>query len=166
MPRKPRIEIGGDSISSSLAAIIAEGSSDPIMTTSSSRHSERQKTKLPFFLYTYCLIPNLLHLLIEMQDDPLSPIMQRVLTTYSQYHNRKYKEIGHLWSSSRLCGVRPTSRLAEQRKLRRTPHNLSWFAAGESQNRKPDTDLSKIAQYSQARLEFRPNRFAAGNLLR
>jgi REP-associated tyrosine transposase len=41
-----------------------------------------------------------------MQDDPLSQIMQRVLTTYSQYHNRKYKKIGHLFQSrykSILC---------------------------------------------------------------
>ncbi len=57
---------------------------------------ERQKAKLPFFLYAYCLMPNHLHLLIEMQDDPLSQIMQRLLTTYSQYHNRRYRKICHL----------------------------------------------------------------------
>jgi REP element-mobilizing transposase RayT len=30
-------------------------------------------------------MPNHLHLLIEMQDDLVSRIMQRVLTSYSQY---------------------------------------------------------------------------------
>src|SRR5262249_26838400 len=29
--------------------------------------------------------------------NPLSRITQRVLTTYSQYHNRKYKKVGHLF---------------------------------------------------------------------
>ena len=57
----------------------------------------QQKAKLPFYLYAYCLMPNHFHLLMEMQDDPVSRIMQRVLTTYSQYHNRKYKKIGHLF---------------------------------------------------------------------
>jgi hypothetical protein len=41
-------------------------------------------------------MPNHVHLLIEMQDDLVSRIMQRVLTGYRQYHNRKYKKIhGH-----------------------------------------------------------------------
>lgn len=41
-----------------------------------------------------------------MQDDLVSRIMQRVLTSYSQYHNRKYKKIGHLFQGrykSILC---------------------------------------------------------------
>jgi REP element-mobilizing transposase RayT len=51
-------------------------------------------------------MPNHVHLLIEMQDDRVSRIMQRVLTTYIQYHNRKYKKIGHLFQGrykSILC---------------------------------------------------------------
>ena len=44
-------------------------------------------------------MPNHFHLLIEMQEDPVSRIMQRVLTSYSQYHNRKYRKVGH------LCGA-------------------------------------------------------------
>ena len=60
----------------------------------------QQKAKLPLYLYAYCLMPNHFHLLIEMQDDKVSRIMQRVLTTYSQYHNRKYKKSGHLFQGS------------------------------------------------------------------
>src|SRR5574342_604301 len=56
-----------------------------------------QKAKRPFFLYAYCLMPNHVHLLIERQDDAVSRIMQSVLTGYSQYFNRKYKKIGHLF---------------------------------------------------------------------
>ena len=33
---------------------------------------QQQKSKLPFYLYAYCLMPNHVHLLIEMQDDLVS----------------------------------------------------------------------------------------------
>ena len=107
MARKPRIEIGGG-----LYHVITRGNNrrkifrthdDYVRFTSI---LAQQKAKLPFYLYAYCLLPNHVHLLIEMQDDPVSRIMQRVLTTYSQYHNRKYKKIGHLFQGrykSILC---------------------------------------------------------------
>jgi len=109
MPRKPRIEIGGG-----LYHVISRGNNrrkifrshdDYLRFTSILEH---QKAKLPFYLYAYCLMPNHVHLLIEMQDDPLSRIMQRVLTSYSQYHNRKYKKIGHVFQGrykSILCQI-------------------------------------------------------------
>src|SRR5436190_1222780 len=46
-----------------------------------------QKSKLPFFLYAYCLMTNHVHLLIERQADTIGRIMHRVLTGYSQYYN-------------------------------------------------------------------------------
>lgn len=55
-----------------------------------------QKTKLPFFLYAYCLMTNHVHLLIERQADRIGRIMHRVLTGYSQYYNRRYRRSGHL----------------------------------------------------------------------
>jgi len=55
-----------------------------------------QKTKLPFFLYAYCLMTNHLHLLIERRADTIGRIMHRVLTGYSQYYNRRYRRVGHL----------------------------------------------------------------------
>ena len=57
---------------------------------------EIQKNRLPFFLYAYCLMTNHVHLLIERQATPISRIMHRVLTGYSQYYNRKYQRSGHL----------------------------------------------------------------------
>jgi REP element-mobilizing transposase RayT len=55
-----------------------------------------QKTKLPFFLYAYCLMSNHVHLLIERQADSIGRIMHRLLTGYSQYYNRRYRRVGHL----------------------------------------------------------------------
>jgi putative transposase len=55
-----------------------------------------QKTKLPFFLYAYCLMTNHVHLLIERQANTIGKIMHRVLTGYSQYYNRRYRRVGHL----------------------------------------------------------------------
>ena len=55
-----------------------------------------QKSRLPFFLYAYCLMPNHVHLLIERQADAVGRIMHRLLTGYSQYYNRRYRRVGHL----------------------------------------------------------------------
>ena len=107
MARQPRIEVGGG-----LYHVISRGnnrrkifrSHDDYLRFATILH--QQKARLPFYLYAYCLMPNHFHLLIEMQDDPLSRIMQRVLTSYSQYHNRKYKKIGHVFQGrykSILC---------------------------------------------------------------
>jgi len=107
MARKPRIEIGG-----ALYHVISRGNNRRRIFRSDADYLRftdivaLQKSKLPFYLYAYCLMPNHIHLLIEMQDDAVSRIMQRVLTTYSQYHNRKYNKIGHLFQGrykSILC---------------------------------------------------------------
>lgn len=107
MARKPRLEIGGG-----LYHVISRGNNRRKIFHSEADYLRFidilaiQKSKLPFYLYAYCLMPNHLHLLIEMQEDPLSRIMQRVLTGYSQYHNRKYKKIGHVFGGrykSILC---------------------------------------------------------------
>src|SRR5215475_14505206 len=55
-----------------------------------------QKSKLPFYLYAYCLMINHVHLLIERQADTIGRIMHRLLTGYSQYYNRRYHRVGHL----------------------------------------------------------------------
>lgn len=55
-----------------------------------------QRTKLPFFLYAYCLMSNHVHLLIERQESAVGRIMHRLLTGYAQYYNRRHRRIGHL----------------------------------------------------------------------
>ncbi len=55
------------------------------------------KTKLKFILYSYVLMSNHIHLLIETPDVPISRIMQVLNFTYTQYFNRKYGKTGHLF---------------------------------------------------------------------
>ena len=98
MARKPRIEIAGG-----LFHIITRGNNRRRIFRSHDDYLkfllflESQKAKRPFYLYAYCLMPNHVHLLAEMQDDPISRVMQALLTAYSQYHNRKYRKVGHLF---------------------------------------------------------------------
>ena len=95
--RKPRLEIQGG-----LYHIITRGNNRQLMFASDDDYRKfllqlaQQKAKLPFYLYAYCLMPNHIHLLIERQDDSISRVMQRLLTAYSQYNNRKYRKSGHL----------------------------------------------------------------------
>ena len=95
MPRKPRIEIGGG-----LYHLITRGNNRrKIFRTHDDyvRFTDilGREIKTAVLSLRLCLMPNHLHFLIEMQDDALRRILQRVLTSYSQYYNRKYKKIGH-----------------------------------------------------------------------
>ena len=98
MARKPRIEVPGG-----LYHIISRGNNRRKIFCSHDDYLKftsmvaQQKAKLHFYIYAYCLMPNHAHLLIERQDDKISRIMQGLLTGYSQYFNRKYKKIGHLF---------------------------------------------------------------------
>ena len=95
--RKPRLEIQGG-----LYHIITRGNNRQLIFGSDDDYRKfllqlaNQKAKLPFYLYAYCLMPNHIHLLVERRRDSISRIMQRLLTAYSQYHNRKYRKSGHL----------------------------------------------------------------------
>lgn len=66
---------------------------------------EVQKEK-SFLLYSYCLMPNHFHLLIETLQTPLSQIMQKLLTLYAIYFNARYKQTGHVFQNrykSKIC---------------------------------------------------------------
>jgi REP element-mobilizing transposase RayT len=98
MARKLRIEIAGG-----LYHIITRGNNRRSIFRSNDDYLkflaflQSQKAKRPFYLYAYCLMPNHVHLLVEMLDDPISRVMHGMLTGYSQYYNRKYKKVGHLF---------------------------------------------------------------------
>ena len=98
MARKKRVEIEGG-----LYHVITRGNDRQDIFHSKEDHTKflsliaQQKARSPFFLYAYCLMTNHLHLLIERQEDTVGRIMQRVLTGYSQYYNRKYGRIGHVF---------------------------------------------------------------------
>jgi len=56
------------------------------------------KKKYNFRLYGYCLMPNHVHLILEVENGPdLGKIMQGLNQTYTIWFNKKYKKVGHLW---------------------------------------------------------------------
>lgn len=56
------------------------------------------KKKYKFKLFAYCLMPNHIHLIIEVNKaDELAKIMQGVTQVYTLWFNKKYKKVGHLW---------------------------------------------------------------------
>jgi putative transposase len=48
-------------------------------------------------IYAYCLMPNHVHLLLQCNKTPLGKFMQGLQQTYTQYYNRRYKKVGHLF---------------------------------------------------------------------
>lgn len=55
------------------------------------------KKKFPFKLYSFVLMPNHIHLLIEVKKHPINKIMQAIQTGYTMYFNKKYEQTGHLF---------------------------------------------------------------------
>lgn len=50
-------------------------------------------------IFAYCLMGNHFHLAIRVGQITLSTVMQRVLTTYSSYFNRRHGRTGHLFQA-------------------------------------------------------------------
>ena len=48
-------------------------------------------------IYAYCLMPNHVHLLLESGSEPLSKFMQGLQQSYTQYFNRSYRKVCHLF---------------------------------------------------------------------
>jgi putative transposase len=68
------------------------------------------KERYDFLLYAYTLMPNHFHLLLETKETPLSKIMQGFLQSHTQWFNRKYKTVGHLFQGryrAILCDKTP-----------------------------------------------------------
>jgi len=53
--------------------------------------------KFGWKLYAYVLMGNHVHLLAEVGSIPLSKIMQNLQFRYTQYYNRRYRKMGHLF---------------------------------------------------------------------
>lgn len=58
---------------------------------------ERYRVKFRVRIYAYCLMPNHVHLLLESGSAPLSKFMQGLQQSYTQYFNRSYRKVGHLF---------------------------------------------------------------------
>lgn len=48
-------------------------------------------------VHAYALLPNHIHLLVQIGTEPLSRLMHVLQQTYTQAHNREYKRVGHLF---------------------------------------------------------------------
>jgi REP-associated tyrosine transposase len=100
MARKPRLEVEGG-----LYHILTRGNNRQRIFGDNNDYQkmlrllEVQKAKLGFFLYAYCLMPNHVHLLVERRKVGIGQVMHRLLTGYSQYHNKRYGRVGHLFQS-------------------------------------------------------------------
>ena len=55
------------------------------------------KKRYNFSLYSYVLMNNHVHLLIETREAPLSKILQGLNQSYTMYFNRRYRTVGHLF---------------------------------------------------------------------
>ena len=98
MARKPRIEYPG-----AFFHIIVRGNNRETIFRDS-RDYLRYLEKLVYFcqegnvrLYAYCLMPNHIHLLLEMARVSLSKVLQRFHTWYTMYFNRRYDRVGHVF---------------------------------------------------------------------
>ncbi len=55
------------------------------------------KAKFSFFLYAFALMGNHCHLLLEVNEVPLSKIMHVLQFRYTRYFNKRYRKVGHLF---------------------------------------------------------------------
>jgi len=59
---------------------------------------KKYKRKYHFRLYGYCLMPNHVHLIGEVdKKENLAKFMQGINRSYTAYFNKTYRKVGHLW---------------------------------------------------------------------
>ena len=98
MPRLPLIHFEG-----ALFHITARGNNKQLIFNQQKdfqrylKNLEQAKKKFPFKLYSFVLMPNHVHLLIEVKKHPINKIMQAIQTGYTMYFNKKYERTGHLF---------------------------------------------------------------------
>lgn len=106
---------------------------------------KRYKHKCGFILYAYVLMSNHVHLLLETPKEPIARIMQMINFTYTQYYNKKYNKVGHLFQGrykSYLCDkdsyllglVRYIHKNPVRAGLVKTPDEYPWSSQGEYVN--------------------------------
>lgn len=107
MPRGPRIDFAG-----ALNHVIVRGIERRSIFKENKDKSEllrRIQEDLPLCgmqCFAWCIMKNHFHLLVQTGQIPLAEFMQRVLTGFAVYYNKKYKRIGHLFHNrykSILC---------------------------------------------------------------
>lgn len=111
MGRKPRVHYSG-----AIYHVIARGNNKENVFKEKSDFQRyidlinKYKKKFDFFLYAYVLMDNHIHMLIEVKEHPLSKIMQGLQLSYTQYFNKKYNHVGHVFQQrykAHLCDNYP-----------------------------------------------------------
>ena len=56
------------------------------------------KRRYKFSLYAWCLMPNHVHLILEVnKPSELARVIQGLNLAYARWFNKKYNKVGHLW---------------------------------------------------------------------
>jgi len=98
MARKPRVEFEG-----AFYHVIVRGNQrQKVFRDDGNRLTylhrvEHYRQRYRFTIYAYVLMSNHVHLLLETGKTPLSKILQGIQFTYTQYYNRRYRTVGHLF---------------------------------------------------------------------
>ena len=98
MARKPRVHYEG-----ALYHVITRGNNKEKVLREESEKEEylkiikKYKDRYGFKLYSYCIMDNHAHLLIEVGNIPLSKIMQGIQQVYTQRYNKSKKQTGHVF---------------------------------------------------------------------
>ena len=102
--------------------------------------------------YTYCLMPNHVHLLIQEKEEKLSKTVKQIASRYAMYYNNKYEHFGHLFQDR--FKSEPVESYSYFLTLIRYIHRNP--VAGRLCQRVEDYDWSSWAEYTNA-----PNRVSA-----
>ena len=98
MARKPRIHYEG-----ALYHVITRGNNKEKVFEGENEKEEylriikKYKERYKFKLYSYCIMDNHAHLLIEVEKTPLSKIMQGIQQVYTQRYNSSKNQTGHVF---------------------------------------------------------------------
>jgi len=114
----------------------------------------KAKEKFPFFLISYCLMTNHIHLQIETIEHSPGKIMQYISTIYSNYYNTKYGYIGHLFQGRYLGEIIETDAYMLQTskyihlnpvkaKIVEKPEDYRWSSYSVFIGKASDNSISK-----------------------
>jgi len=167
MARKPRIQYPG-----AFYHIIVRGNQrqnifiDDEDRLEYIRRLKRYKQKCGFLLYAYVLMSNHVHLLLETPKEPIARIMQMMNFTYTQYFNKKYNKVGHLFQGryrSYLCDkdnyliglVRYIHKNPVRAGLVKIPEEYPWSSQGEYIGRVSDlVDTEQVLRIFSERISI------------
>lgn len=101
MPRLPRIQVPG-----AIYYVTAKGSTKEELFKDKADYAmymelvSKYKSQHQFKLFSYCLLPDRLYLLIETGEDAtISQIMHDLNSLYTKHYNGRYQRRGHLFES-------------------------------------------------------------------